>query len=77
MDDSIRMRREKRAGHEVIVLEGFPPGLDLVELARALKQRCGTGGTVKERSIEIRGDHRDAIAELLRERGFRSKRAGG
>ncbi len=73
----VKMRREKRAGHEVIVLEGFPGSVNLDDLARDLKQRCGTGGTVKGRAIEIRGDHRDTIAAFLLERGYKSKRAGG
>lgn len=75
----IKMRREKRGGgREVIILEGFPKGgFDLEALARDLKRRCGTGGTVRDFTIEIQGDHRDALAEALLERGFRSKRAGG
>lgn len=74
----IKLRREKRGGgREVVILEGFPTDLDLDELARELRRACGTGGTVKERTIQIQGDHRDALAEILLGRGFRSKRAGG
>lgn len=74
----IKLRREKRSGgREVVILEGFPANLDLDELARELRRACGTGGTVKDRSIQIQGDHRDALAEILLARGFRSKRAGG
>ena len=77
--ETIKMRREKRgSGREVVILEGFPRGgFDLEALARELKRRCGTGGTVRDFAIEIQGDHRDALAEALLERGFRSKRAGG
>jgi translation initiation factor 1 len=77
--ETIKMRREKRgSGREVVILEGFPKGgFDLDALARELKRRCGTGGTVRGFTIEIQGDHRDALAEALLERGFRSKRAGG
>ena len=73
----LKLRREKRNGRDVIVVDGAPPDLDLQELARALKTRLATGGTVKGRTIEIQGDHRDAMAAFLLERGFRSKRAGG
>ena len=75
----IKMRREKRGGgREVIILEGFPKGgFDLEALARDLKKRLGTGGAVRGFTIEIQGDHRDALAAALLERGFRSKRAGG
>jgi len=73
------MRREKRGGgREVILLEGFPKGgFDLEALARDLKKSLGTGGAVRGFTIEIQGDHRDALAAALLERGFRSKRAGG
>jgi translation initiation factor 1 len=75
----LKLRREKRNGREVIIIEGFNPGtqVDFDSLAAELKRTCGTGGTVKGRTIEIQGDHRDDIAKLLLGKGFRSKRAGG
>ena len=77
--ETIKLRREKRGGgREVIILEGFPRGgFDLEAFARELKRRCGTGGTVRGFTIEIQGDHRDALEKALLEHGFRSKRAGG
>jgi translation initiation factor 1 len=50
---------------------------ELQELAAKLKQRCGTGGTVKDRRIEIQGDNRDRVIAELEKLGFRTKRAGG
>jgi predicted translation initiation factor SUI1 len=50
---------------------------DLTDLAAKLKQRLGTGGTVKEGRIEIQGDHRDRIIVELEGMGYRVKRAGG
>jgi translation initiation factor 1 len=75
----IKMRREKRGGgRELVILEGFPKGgFDVEAFARELKRRCGTGGTVKGFAIEIQGDHRDLLAQILKEHGFRSKRSGG
>ncbi len=49
----------------------------LVELCKALKQRCGTGGTVKEGVIEIQGDQRERICAELEKMGYKVKRAGG
>jgi translation initiation factor 1 len=46
-------------------------------LARELKQRCGSGGTVKEGRVEIQGDHRDTLVAELTRRGYRVKRVGG
>mgnify|MGYP001481464554 CR=1 FL=1 len=50
---------------------------DMKELAKRLKQICGTGGTVKDGGIEIQGEHRDRIAEELRKLGYKVKIAGG
>jgi predicted translation initiation factor SUI1 len=49
----------------------------LRELAAILKQRCGTGGTVKEGRIEIQGDQRERIVAELEKLGYRVKRVGG
>lgn len=50
---------------------------DLRELAKRLKQVCGSGGTVKDGEIEIQGEHRERIAEELRKLGYKVKIAGG
>ncbi len=77
---AVRVSRvtQGRGGKAVSVITGLP--LDeaaLAALARELKQRCGSGGTVREGTIEIQGEHRDTlVAELLR-RGFAARRAGG
>jgi predicted translation initiation factor SUI1 len=49
----------------------------LRELATTLKQRCGTGGTVKDGRIEIQGDQRDRIVAELEKLGYAVKRVGG
>ncbi len=50
---------------------------DLKDLAKHLKQACGSGGTVKEGVIEIQGEHREKIAEELKKMGYKVKIAGG
>ena len=50
---------------------------DMKELARKLKQVCGSGGTIKENIIEIQGEHREKIAEELKKMGYKVKIAGG
>jgi translation initiation factor 1 len=49
----------------------------LQELAATLKQRCGTGGTVKDGRIEIQGDQRERIVAELEKLGYTGKRVGG
>ena len=46
-------------------------------LAATLKQRCGTGGTVKDGRIEIQGDQRERIVAELEKLGYLIKRVGG
>lgn len=49
----------------------------LKQLAATLKQRCGTGGTVKDGRIEIQGDQRERIVAELEKLGYKVKRVGG
>jgi protein-tyrosine phosphatase len=76
----VRLGRETkgRRGKGVTTVSDVP--LDeagLLELAATLKQRCGTGGTVKDGMIEIQGDQRDRLAVVLESMGYRVKRVGG
>jgi translation initiation factor 1 len=79
-DGPVRVRRETkgRKGKGVTIVTGLPlSGDDLRALAKKLKSRLGTGGTVKEGVIEIQGDHCDKLVEELNKRGFKAKRSGG
>jgi predicted translation initiation factor SUI1 len=77
---TVRVGRETkgRRGKGVTTVSDVP--LDeagLLELAVRLKQRCGTGGTVKDGRIEIQGDQRDRLVAELEGMGYRVKRVGG
>lgn len=79
-DGVVRVALEKkgRGGKTVSVITGLTGSEDsLKELAAELKRRCGTGGTLKDKVIEIQGDHRDTLVELLKSKGFTAKRVGG
>lgn len=79
-DGVVRVGRETkgRKGKGVTLITGAPLGPDeMKKLAKELKQKCGTGGTLKEGVIEIQGDHRDLLIELLKAKGWTVKRSGG
>ena len=77
-DGVVRIFRERggRGGKVVTVIRGLPPGAALLPLAADLKRLCGAGGTVKDGTLEIQGDHRDRVAAWLRGRGHTVKLAG-
>jgi translation initiation factor 1 len=79
-DGFARVRRETkgRKGKGVVVISGL--GLDtkaLKELAKKLKKTCGTGGSVVGETIEVQGDKRDVIQQVLEKSGFKVKFTGG
>lgn len=79
-DGTVRIRRETagRNGKAVTVIRGVPlADAELAALGKALRQRCGSGGTVRDGVIEIQGDHVALLLPLLRERGWTVKQNGG
>jgi len=70
--------RKGRGGKTVTVIRDLQLNPDdLKALAKDLKQACGTGGTIKDATIEIQGDHREKIAARLRQLGYKTKMVGG
>lgn len=70
--------RKGRAGKTVTVVGGLrhdPATLEALLLR--LKKACGAGGTVKDGELEIQGDHRENVAALLAELGYKIKFVGG
>jgi translation initiation factor 1 len=80
IDGVIRVQREVkgRKGKTVTTVSGFQlADGELKDLATQLKRRCGTGGSVKDGSIIIQGDHRETLISELKTRGFKAKISGG
>jgi len=76
----VKVRRETagRRGKAVTTVSDVPVDDEgLRELAAKLKKRCGVGGSAKHGVIELQGDHRDVVVELLRESGYDVVLAGG
>lgn len=79
-DGVIRIQRETkgRKGKTVTAIYGFELGdVELKKIASDLKNRCGTGGSVKDGVVVIQGDHRDSVRDVLVKKGFSVKLAGG
>ncbi|WP_031524609.1 stress response translation initiation inhibitor YciH [Siccibacter colletis] len=79
-DGIVRIQRQTsgRKGKGVCLITGIDADdATLAAIAAELKKKCGCGGSVKEGVIEIQGDKRDLIKNLLEARGMKVKLAGG
>ena len=71
----VRIDRSGRAGKQVTLVQGFVGSQeDLAALGKALKVKCGVGGTAKDGEITIQGDLRDKVTALLVQMGYYAKR---
>jgi translation initiation factor 1 len=70
----LRIEKTGRGGKTVTVVAGLPRNdAFLKALCSELKRACGAGGATGEDSVEIQGDLRDRIRELLTAKGFAVK----
>ena len=79
-DGRVKVRREVagRRGKAVTTVSGVPlDDAGLRDLAGKLKKRCGVGGSAKNGVIELQGDHRDVVIDVLRGEGYDVVAAGG
>lgn len=68
--------RRHRAGKQVTLVSGFVgKTTDLEELGKALKNKCGTGGAVKDGAILVQGDCREKVVTILQNMGYQAKRS--
>lgn len=62
---------ERRYGKAVTLVSGFDlPVSEIESLASSLKSSLAAGGTVTDETIELQGDHRDRLPELLQDHGY-------
>ncbi|ABQ99434.1 TPA: stress response translation initiation inhibitor YciH [Haemophilus influenzae] len=79
-DGVVRIQKQTsgRKGAGVSVITGLDlSDEELKKLAAELKKRCGCGGAVKNGIIEIQGEKRDLLKQLLEQKGFKVKLSGG
>ena len=66
----IRTER-KRYGRIMTIVEGIDSKtVDLKDLGKQMKQKLACGGTIKKGAIELQGDHRQRVKEILSKMGF-------
>jgi translation initiation factor 1 len=62
---------KRKFGKIVTLIEGVDEKqVTMKELIRELKSRLACGGTVKEGHIELQGDHKNRVKEVLIGMGF-------
>ena len=79
-DGIVRVQRETkgRGGKAVTVVKGvLVDATALDALGKQLRTACGAGGTVKDRVIEVQGDHLQRVMAWLQAKGFTVKQVGG
>ena len=79
-DGIVRVSRQTkgRGGKAVTLVRGVPLGADaLAALGKQLRTACGAGGTVKDGTIEVQGEHVERVMALLQPLGYTVKRSGG
>ncbi len=72
------LEKKGRGGKVAVLIKGFEgPEEDLKDLAKAIKNHCATGGSVKDGEIIIQGNVRDKAMDFLKNKGYKVKRVGG
>ena len=67
----LRMEKTGRSGKTVTVVYDLPRNEEFLKtLCQELKRACGTGGAVTEAGVEIQGDQRDRLRDLLTKKGY-------
>lgn len=67
----VSIEKSGRGGKTVTVVKGFVGGDgDLKTLGKLLKTKCGVGGTVKDGVVEVQGQLREKVIQLLRSEGY-------
>ena len=61
---------KRRFGKVNTMISGFDDGVDIKTIAKKLKMKRACGGTVKNKVIELQGNHKGFIKPILVSEGF-------
>ena len=64
---------KRRYGKTVTIIQGLDTDIDIENLAKILKTKCASGGTVKDGNIELQGDHKKKVQHALEDLGYKVK----
>jgi translation initiation factor 1 len=74
----IQATRKGRKGKTVTIISGFQTKPEkLHQLLKHLKTQCGSGGTIKDDTLELQGSHAEKLSQILKSQGFKVKISGG
>lgn len=74
----IQATRSGRKGKTVTVITGLQHNKEnLAKLLKTLKAQCGSGGTIKDDTLEIQGEHKQKLLDILIKLGYKAKISGG
>ncbi len=78
-DQNLKVWIERKGGgKEVTVIKEFNgTEKEAEELSKFLKTKCATGGSIRDGDILIQGNQRDKIIQLLLQKGYKARKAGG
>jgi len=61
---------KRRFGKFSTMISGFDDGVDIKAIAKKLKAKRACGGTVKNKVVELQGNHKGFIKPILVTEGF-------
>lgn len=74
----IQATKAGRKGKTVTIITGWQHSPEkLTQLLKQLKNHCGSGGTLKDNTIELQGDHKQKLLQFLTDLGYKAKISGG
>ena len=74
----IQTSSKGRKGKTVTIISGFQSKPETLQtLLKQLKTQCGTGGTLKDDTLELQGDHKQKLLQIMKDLGYKAKLSGG
>lgn len=71
----VRKEKKGRGGKTVTVVEGYQGNpMVLEKLCKKVKQQCGVGGSVQNKTFIIQGDKANQVVKILIKEGYNAKK---